>query len=211
MRLLRQFAPGFFLVGALLVTGLVGRYLTLNPEVYFDAQRAIYEAHPIALFCHVLGGMVALLLGPFQFMAGLRARFPRAHRVTGRLYAASSVTSSIAGLTMATRAFGGFPAGLGFGMLAVLWLLTIVMAVARARQRNFTAHREWVIRSFALTLAAVTLRIYLPAHGILDGTGVIDLDFIQMYRAVAWLCWVPNLIVAEWYINASRMPRESIA
>ena len=81
------------------------------------------------------------------------------------------------------------------------------MAVTRARQRNIVAHREWVIRSYALTLAAFTLRVYLPVHGILLGTEVIDLPFIQMYRAVGWLCWVPNLIVAEWYINVSRTVR----
>jgi uncharacterized membrane protein len=176
----------------------------MNPDVYFPDQKETYQAHPLSLLCHVGGGVVALFLGPFQFIEGIRKKNLRLHKILGRFYGLGVVVGAMGGLAMATRAFGGFPAGLGFGMLAVLWLVTIVMAVTRARQHRIVQHREWVIRSFALTLAALTLRIYLPVHGVLLGTEVIDLPFIQMYRAVGWLCWVPNLIVAEWFINSTR-------
>lgn len=206
-KLSRQIAQGFLFVGAVLTTIMVSRYLTLDPEVYFPEQVETFQAHQTALLCHVIGGMVALLLGPFQFIQGIRKKNVMIHKIMGRVYALGCLFGAVGGLSMATRAHGGFPTGLGLGMLGVLWIVTIVMAVRRARQHNIVAHREWVIRSFALTLAAFTLRVYLPIHGILLGMEIIELPFIQMYRAVGWLCWVPNLIVAEWYINTSRIGR----
>jgi hypothetical protein len=67
------------------------------------------------------------------------------------------------------------------------------MAYACVRSANFGLHREWMIRSYALCLAAVTLRLYLP----LAALGGIP--FEEAYPAIAWLCWVPNLVAAEWF------------
>jgi hypothetical protein len=99
---------------------------------------------------------------------------------------------------VALYAFGDFPARLGFASLAVLWLFTSFMAYKSIRAKNVQVHSEWMIRSYALTLAAVTLRMWL---GIFLGIGM---EFTEAYPAVAWFCWVPNLIVAEWIINKSR-------
>lgn len=201
---LRQTAFAFLTVGALFTALIVSRYFTLNPEVYFPEQRETYEAHTTALLLHVGGGIVAILLGPFQFVPALRKRFLRAHRISGRIYALGCVVSAIAGLIMATRAFGGFAAGAGFASLAIVWLITITLAVTRARQRKIPQHREWMIRSFALTLAAFSLRMILMSHSIASAQEWTSLPYIDMYRATAWLCWVPNLFIAEWYINATR-------
>jgi hypothetical protein len=62
-----------------------------------------------------------------------------------------------------------------------------------------------MIRSFALTFAAVTLRIYLPL-AIIQNQGEFPLD---AYRAIAWLAWVPNLIVAELVIATLRKPKRA--
>ena len=74
-----------------------------------------------------------------------------------------------------------------------------------AKARRFADHERWMVRSFALTFAAVTLRLYIPAGQVLG------LDFMAAYRAIAWLCWVPNLVVAELLIvrgglRTSRLP-----
>ena len=55
-----------------------------------------------------------------------------------------------------------------------------------------------MVRSFALTAAAVTLRIYL---GFVP---VLEVPFVDAYRAISFLCWVPNLLVAEWYLRSGR-------
>ena len=84
-----------------------------------------------------------------------------------------------------------------FGLLAVLWLAVTGQAVWLAMQRRIAEHRIWMIRSAALTFAAVTLRLYLPVL-------VVTMGFDAGYVAVAWLCWVPNVIVAEWIIRRRR-------
>ena len=200
----RQIAQAVLFVAAVLTFITVSRYFTLNPDVYFPDQMKTYQNHQTALLLHVGGGMVAILTGPFQFIQRLRTRHLMLHKIMGRLYAAGCITSACAGLTMALRAHGGFPSTTGFGMLAILWLVTITFAVTRAYQNKIREHREWMIRSFALTLAAFTLRVILTTHGILEATDAIETPFTPVYQATAWLCWVPNLLVAEWYINVSR-------
>jgi Predicted membrane protein (DUF2306) len=75
------------------------------------------------------------------------------------------------------------------------------MAYWRILHRDIQSHRQWMVRAYALTFAAVTLRLWLV---IFQVTGV---DFAEGYVAVAWLSWVPNLIVAEWIVNRIR-PRQ---
>jgi len=196
----------FLLAAALLTALLVGRYLTFDPEVFFEEQREVYLAHSFGLYTHILGGLVALLIGPFQFNAALRARWLHLHRWLGRVYIAGCIAGGTAGLYMAQFAYGGFPSAAGFGLLAVLWVACTALALQRVRTGCTAAHREWMIRSYALTLAAFSLRMSLGAHGVLSETGIITLPFEPMYIATAWLCWVPNLMAAEVYINLTRIP-----
>ena len=70
------------------------------------------------------------------------------------------------------------------------------MLTAWRGKRDIPAHRDWMIRNFALSIAAVTLRIYLPLLLLL-----LHWSFRQTYITVSWLCWVPNLLVAEWLVR----------
>lgn len=83
----------------------------------------------------------------------------------------------------------------GFGLLAVGWLITTFMGIISVRTGRISAHCEWMIRSYALTVAAITLRVYLVA------IPVFHLQFELAYPAISWLCWVPNLIYAEMWIR----------
>lgn len=112
----------------------------------------------------------------------------------GRVYVAVVLVGGGGPLGLALGSDGGFVAHVGFGMLAVLWLTATVQAYRRIRAGDQISHRDWMIRSFALTLAAVALRLYLPLSQI------AGIPFADAYQAVAWACWVPNLIVAEWLV-----------
>ena len=147
------------------------------------------------LFVHAGFAATALLAGPFQFLPGLRARQPRIHRWIGRTYVTACLIGGSAGLLLATGTTAGPIAAAGFGALAVLWLGATAIALRRALARRFDEHRRWMIRSFAMTFAAVTLRIYMPLAQI------AHLDPAEAYLAIAWLAWVPNLIVAELYLT----------
>jgi len=145
---------------------------------------------------HIIGGMGALLTGPWQFSPRLRARALHVHRWIGRGYLLSVLLGSLAGFAMATVSKAGLPAHAGFGALAIAWLFTSVQAYRAILGGRVAEHRRWMIRSFALTLAAVTLRNYLPL--LLFG---LHWSFDSAYITVAWASWVPNLIVAEWMLR----------
>lgn len=163
----------------------------VHPEI-----RPAFEAHPVGILAHVFAAALALLIGPFQFVGRLRRSAPALHRWLGRIYLGLGVLiGGAAGLFMAQHAFGGLVARLGFASLALCWLYTGLKAWLAIRARDIGAHREWMIRNFALTFAAVTLRLYVPV-ALMSG-----LDFASAYAVIAWLCWVPNLIVAQWIVS----------
>jgi uncharacterized membrane protein len=147
---------------------------------------------------------VALVLGPLQFSTRLRSAHPRVHRMSGRLYLGVGVlVGGLAGLYLSLHAHGGLVGRLGFAGLALAWLTTGLLAYRAIRRRDISTHRRWMVRNFALTFAAVTLRLWLP------GSVAAGIPFGLAYPAIAWLCWVPNLIVAEWWLqrtNAEALP-----
>lgn len=155
-----------------------------------------FARYLLPLRFHIAGGMGALLAGPWQFSEKLRTRALSLHRWLGRFYLLAVGLGSIAGFAMATVSEQGLPTHFGFGILAVLWFWSGLQAYRMVRRGNIAAHRRWMIRNFALTLAAVTLRIYLPIM-----LGVLHWDFRPSYIAVSWLCWIPNLLIAEWMVR----------
>ena len=167
-----------------------------------------FDETPVFSAMHVLGGGLCLLLGGFQFSRRLRTKRPRLHRNFGRTYLILVAIGGIGSLVLAPNADGGLVARFGFGLLAVLWLSSGLQAYRAIRQRDIQSHRAWMLRNFALTFAAVTLRIQL---GLFELGGV---PFEAAYPTVAWLSWVPNLVVIEWYLalsTAHRAPRDGLA
>jgi uncharacterized membrane protein len=156
-----------------------------------------FSRYILLLRLHIAGGIGASLAGPWQFSQRLRTRALNVHRWMGRFYLLEVTVGSIAGFGMALVSQEGLPTHLGFGVLAVLWFATGLQAYRRVRSGNIEAHRQWMIRNFALTLAAVTLRHYLPFMLF-----VLHWPFARAYVTVSWLCWVPNLLIAEWMVRA---------
>jgi DNA-binding CsgD family transcriptional regulator/uncharacterized membrane protein len=194
-------APGawwIILLLSLLIAGY-GIGFVVGGEASFPHVLApSFRARPWGIFSHALFGALALLVGPLQFRRGLRARSPRLHRLAGRAYVGAALGTGATGLLMAPHSFGGLDTHLGFGVLAVLTVTTTWMGVARIRAGDVAAHRAWMLRSFALIFAGVMLRVEQPllmaAHAG---------EFAPAYALVAWLCWVPNLAWAEWYLRRS--------
>lgn len=177
---------------ALLIALLSFRYFILSPEVAAGPPLAKRFAQYITpLLFHAGGGILALSLGPWGFWSAFRNKYLHLHRWMGRIYLSSVLVGGVAGLYLAATAFGGLPTRIGFGMLGALWLTTGTMAFLKIRQGKVQVHREWMIRNYALTFSAVMLRLWLPLFF------VWGYEFPEAYIAVAWLCWVPNLLVAE--------------
>jgi uncharacterized membrane protein len=162
----------------------------------FIAERRMVV--PIALSAHLAGGLTALAVGPWQMNSRLRARALGRHRWMGRVYVMAVLVGGLGSLGLASRSEEGFVTHVGFGLLAMLWLTATCQAYLRIRAGDQVRHREWMIRSFALTLAAVTLRVYIPLSQF------VGIPFADAYQAIAWVCWVPNLVVAEWIVLRRR-------
>ena len=168
----------------------------------FVAQRR--AAMPLAVVAHRAGGATALFMGAFQLNSRIRARYLPVHRWMGRTYVVAVAIGGLGALALVPHSLEGVVTHVGFGMLAVLWMATTARAYIAIKRGDRPTHRRWMIRSYALTLAAVTLRIILPAEL------AAGMSFHDAYQVVAWACWVPNLIVAEWWILAPHL-REATA
>jgi predicted membrane protein DUF2306 len=153
-----------------------------------------YSAAQIVFVAHVVGGGIALLVGWLQFVARVRVRRPRLHRAIGYAYVGAVTLGGAAGLVMAQTAWAGPVAQIGFTALAIAWLGTTALGLARIIGGDRASHRAWMTRSFALAFAAVSLRIQFP---LLGAAGVPE---AIAYAIVAWSSWVPNLVVAHFML-----------
>lgn len=145
-----------------------------------------------SFYLHIGFGGLSLLIGWIQFSKKFRTKHLQVHRLLGKVYVLSVIISGLAGLHIAVFATGGITAQAGFFLLAVFWLFTTSQAYMAIGARNIEQHEKWMIRSYALTFAAVTLRLWMPLL-----IGLAAMQFMEAYRLIAWLCWIPNLLLAE--------------
>ncbi|MES2660270.1 MAG: DUF2306 domain-containing protein [Verrucomicrobiota bacterium] len=154
----------------------------------------------LAFWVHVFTSMLPLLAGFTQFAPWILRKQPRVHRLMGRVYVITvCFITGPASLIMAFYANGGITSRIAFVTLALLWLGTTAMGWRTVLQRKWQVHREWMIRSYALTLSAITLRAW--KYAIVFAFEPRPMD---AYRIVAWLGFVPNLLIAEWLIRRYR-------
>ncbi|MEQ1554951.1 MAG: DUF2306 domain-containing protein, partial [Ferruginibacter sp.] len=155
-------------------------------------------AWKIAFYTHIFFGSIALLIGWIQFVSKWRVQKINLHRTVGKIYVVSVLFSSIAGLGIGIFATGGWIAVLGFITLGLIWFYSTFKAYSSIRAGKIENHKKWMIYSYAICFAAVTLRIWLPILIIVFG------EFLMAYRIVAWLCWIPNLLVGYFIINKKK-------
>jgi hypothetical protein len=182
----------------------------LYPSLYFilDRKFALLSTKPdwiltnlfwnIAFYIHIVLGAVALLIGWIGFSVKIRARNIGLHKKMGKLYVISVLLSAIAGIYIAVFATGGIVTSVGFICLGILWFYTTLMAFIHIKNKNIVSHQKLMIYSYALCFAAVTLRLWMPLMIFMCQ------DFITGYIIAAWLCWVPNLIVA-YFISKNKV------
>ena len=188
---------GFF---TFLMARITVEYIPYNTDVGFLQIKQDYidvRHWRIAFFVHVYASMWALLAGLTQFSSQIQSYYPRVHRALGYVYVTNVLLiTGPSSLLMSFYANGGLTSKVAFGLLAIGWITFTAIALVKAKNGDFEAHRNFMIRSYALTLSALTLRAW--KYGI---TNNVELPPMDVYRAVAWLGWVPNLIVAELLIR----------
>jgi Na+/phosphate symporter len=150
----------------------------------------------VAFFTHVFTCMLVLVAGFTQFSEKFLKQQPKLHRTVGYVYVINILmVTGPSGLLMSFYANGGISSQLAFVLLSVLWIGFTAMALYKAIKKDFKAHRIFMIRSFALTLSAITLRCWKVLL-----VNFTDIQPMDRYRIIAWLGWTLNLIIAEWII-----------
>lgn len=175
--------------------GIAGYSLVL-PQLSFGGpiHQRLFAIPAIYFYMHTVFGAIALMLSPIQLIT---IKGGKRHKVLGYLYVSSVLFSALGGFYMAQDAYGGLSSIVALNLLALLWLLFTGMGIYKAILGKQQSHKRWMIRSIALTCAAITLRLISP----------ILYEFYSLYNAqqiIYWSCWIINLIVAEIYIYFSR-------
>ncbi len=176
---------------ALLALWFIGR----SALPYFELSQAHYGPYfwprRWGLVLHIAGGVIALTVGLVQLWLGLTNRVAALHRALGKLYVGVIVVASIAGFYLALTITGNAPYAAGLFFLCVAWVITTSMAVLAIRRRNLHQHREWMMRSYAVTFAFVTFRFGVDTLAS-QGLAISDAQAIM-----AWACWAIPLLLLE--------------
>ena len=182
---------------------VAGSYFVLtNVPQYFVWSEATYGFYwPRAgfLLIHILGGLVAIVIGPFQFSRRIRTAYPKVHRITGRIYLSSIVIGALGGMIMAATTTRNFVYASGLFSLALAWLLTSGMAFIAIRRRNFIQHQQWMIRSYVVTFAFVTYRL------VFDLMTSFGIQGPERGMLISWACWAVPLLITELVIQGRQV------
>jgi uncharacterized membrane protein len=184
--------------GTLRIVQLAG-----GPELMPADSR--FDALPLALVVHIVGAATYAVVGVLQFAPRFRRRHWAWHRRAGRVLAVAGL--SVAGSALwLTLAYSPKP-GTG-DLLYVLRLIfasamaaCLVLGVTAARRRDIPAHRAWMVRAYAIGLAAGTQAFTEGIGGAVWGSGVLRDDLAKGAG------WVINLAVAEWVIRRPGLQR----
>lgn len=151
----------------------------------------------VAFYMHVFSIIFALLAGFTQFSNIILKEHRQLHRLMGKIYVYDILIVNFpATMIMAIYANGGLPTKTAFVILDCLWFWFTLQAIIAIKNKNIARHKQYMIRSYALTVSAVTLRLWKIIIG-----GFIHIDPLTLYQVDAWMGFVPNLLFAEWLIR----------
>ena len=179
-------------------------YLQFERNIDFlSTKQLIYHIKiwRFSFYTHVFSSPLVILSGLLQFNKTILRRSPKVHRTIGKVYVFTVLAiSGPSAFVMALYANGGRITQTSFVILTSLWILFTYLAFVRIKSKKIEAHINWMIRSYALTLSAVTLRTYAYLFDIFR----IDLSPKEMYCILAYASWIPNLLIAEVIIKLRR-------
>ncbi len=200
MKVLRLLGLGLLI---LLAVPLAINALTyLNFDVHYSflklKQQAIATGWYLpAYYSHVLMAALILVIGIFQIHEEWRQRWPAVHRSLGKVYVFGILClAAPGGFIMSFFIHRGPWVAASFILQCVSWTVSTYLALHYIRKGEIAQHRQWMWRSYSLTLAAITLRVY-----VFMSSWSLDLAHPTTYATIAWLSWVPNLLICEGYIR----------
>lgn len=169
------------------------RYFIFTPKNYhFD----FFWTRRYWVFIHILSGILATIVAPFQFIPYIRSHFKKIHRITGRTYVYSIIISSITSFYLCITTPENFWYALGLGGFTAAWLFTAVMGTIKARKGKIEQHRSWMIRSFVVTIGFSISRLLedmvVQIHA--------EVGRVERLTILSWISWIIPLIITEWLL-----------
>lgn len=145
---------------------------------------------------HITLAIIALITGPLGVMKAIRVKSIHVHRWNGRVYVLSILFNFIPGVYVSLFATGGWLSTIGFLILNTLWLATTILGYLYIKRRNMILHSYWMMRSFFLSFANMTIYILVAiTHNLMN------FSYGHSYTVAVWLCWMINLLLAEFIIR----------
>lgn len=190
---------GVSLAGALVIVAAVRFWLhDALPYVVDYSENSYGRFWPDrnTLLLHMAGGTIALFAGPFQLWSGARGCFPRLHRGTGYAYISGVALGALSSFYLAFHARPDF--GLSLFILAVVWCLSVAMALVAVRSKRIDAHWEWMVRSYIVTFSFVSYR-FLVGLSVFRGLGP------TRSATVLWISWVVPMMLFELCVQWDRV------
>jgi uncharacterized membrane protein len=144
---------------------------------------------------HLLSGMLAILIGPIQFIPKFRNRYLKIHRTLGKIYIITIIIGSLCAFYMsfAVSPQVNIAWSISLFFLAFPWLISVLMAYRMIRLKRVQQHREWMIRSYVVTFAFVLFRV-------IEETSLMRTlmeTFEERGPTVIWLSWAIPLFITE--------------
>lgn len=178
-------------------------YTSFRDDVQFLVFKQDYIHNPLwktAFYIHVFSAIIALFAGFSQFSSQFLRQYRKLHRLIGKIYIFNIlVVNAPVAMIMAIYANGGLLGKSAFLLLDILRFWFTYKAVIVAKERDFVSHQNYMIRSYALTFSAITLRTWkiILTHSF-------DIEPSQLYIIYSWMGFLPNLLIAEWCIRFGR-------
>ncbi len=200
MRMKKNLLIGFFYVGA--ITMLIMSMHFFQHEISGIMKNKEISSSYVYRLCfksHIFFGIIAIFIGPIQFLTNAKRNYLGLHRKLGYVYFISVLISSVVGFGIAQYAMGGIISSLGFSILAILWMSTVVLAMVSIRAGDITNHKKWMFINYGLTFASI------PQRTLLLIPLLFNIEFIPIYRISAWLPWILNTIIAIYLFKKSEL------
>jgi len=175
---------------------------------YFTLTEASYGAYfwPRSnwVLAHLICGMTALLIGPFQFVNAIRRKYVRVHRTMGKIYLIAIALGATAGFYLAVTSQVSIAYAGGLFGLALTWSTTSAMAYISILNGKWELHKEWMTRSYVITFAFITFRLF---DEILSKT--VTLPDNERLALLAWAAWSIPLFFTEVVLQGRKLGKKN--
>ena len=195
----------FFKILGILVFGyffwlmvlLTLEYIPAKTDVSFlmikQTEVASQKEYLPIFYTHVYTSIFVLLAGFLSIIVGSNPKFKKLHRFSGKTYIVLLLLfSAPSGIYMGFFANGSIFAKTSFIILGIFWWFATFKAYLEIKNKKYRNHKIWMYRSFALAFSAITLRIWKVVLVYFFQPNPMD-----VYEIVAWLGWIPNIILVE--------------